>query len=171
MGRSRRRTSSSIPPGKFKTLETASVHLEQGAKKVVITAPSSDAPMIVMGVNEDTYDPIYERRLQRQLHTNCLAPVTKVIHDNFTHRRRHHDHRSLPSPTTRKTSTLVTKTHVAARGCTQSIIHNDHRCCQSHGHKIIPELNGKMNGFALRVPTPNVSPDRRRLPDQGRFHR
>ena len=69
--------------GKFKTVDAASVHLETGAKKVIITAPSPDAQMIVMGVNQDAYDPSQPVVSNASCTTNCLAPVTKVIHDHF----------------------------------------------------------------------------------------
>ncbi len=141
--------------GKFKTIETASVHLETGAKKVVITAPSSDAQMIVMGVNEDSYDPSQPIVSNASCTTNCLAPLTKVIHDNFTivsgamttvHSFTN-DQKNLDNRH---------KDPRRARGCTQSIIPTTTGAAKAMG-KIIPELNGKMNGFALRVPTPNVS--------------
>ncbi len=141
--------------GKFKTLDTAAVHLESGAKKVVITAPSSDAPMIVMGVNENTYDPSMNIVSNASCTTNCLAPVTKVIYDNFT---------ILSGAMTtvhsftndQKNLDARHKDPRRARGCTQSIIPTTTGAAKAMG-KIIPELNGKMNGFALRVPTPNVS--------------
>lgn len=141
--------------GKFKTIQDASVHLETGAKKVVISAPSSDAQMIVMGVNEDSYDPSQPIVSNASCTTNCLAPVTKVINDNFTIQ-----------------SGIITTVHSftndqknldnrhkdprRARGCIQSIIPTTTGAAKAIG-KVIPSLNGKMNGIALRVPTPNVS--------------
>ena len=70
--------------GAFRTIDTASAHLRDTVKKVIITAPSSDAQMIVMGVNQDAYDPSQPVVSNASCTTNCLAPVTKVIHDNFT---------------------------------------------------------------------------------------
>lgn len=141
--------------GQFKTIDAASVHLAQGAKKVIITAPSNDAQMIVMGVNEDAYDPSQPIVSNASCTTNCLAPVTKVIFDNytivagamttvhsFTNDQKNLDNRH--------------KDARRARGCTQSIIPTTTGAAKAMG-KVIPELNGKMNGFALRVPTPNVS--------------
>ncbi|MFP5528686.1 type I glyceraldehyde-3-phosphate dehydrogenase [Peptococcus simiae] len=141
--------------GKFKTVEAASVHLNQGAKKVIVTAPSPDAQMIVMGVNQDAYDPSQPVVSNASCTTNCLAPVTKVIHDNFnivagimtTVHSFTNDQKNLDNRH---------KDPRRARGCTQSIIPTTTGAAKAMG-KVIPALNGKMNGFALRVPTPNVS--------------
>lgn len=141
--------------GQFKTIDAASVHLAQGAKKVVITAPSSDAQMIVMGVNEEAYDPSQPVVSNASCTTNCLAPITKVIFDNFT---------ILSGAVTTVHSFTNDQKNLdnrhkdprRARGCTQSIIPTTTGAAKAMG-KVIPELNGKMNGFALRVPTPNVS--------------
>lgn len=141
--------------GKFKTVDAASVHLETGAKKVIITAPSPDAQMIVMGVNQDAYDPSQPVVSNASCTTNCLAPVTKVIHDHFnivagimtTVHSFTNDQKNLDNRH---------KDPRRARGCTQSIIPTTTGAAKAMG-KVIPDLNGKMNGFALRVPTPNVS--------------
>ena len=141
--------------GKFKTVDAASVHLETGAKKVIITAPSPDAQMIVMGVNQDAYDPSQPVVSNASCTTNCLAPVTKVIHDHFnivagimtTVHSFTNDQKNLDNRH---------KDPRRARGCTQSIIPTTTGAAKAMG-KVIPALNGKMNGFALRVPTPNVS--------------
>ena len=142
--------------GKFRTKDSVQVHLDNGAKKVVICAPTKDdAPMFVMGVNEENYDPSMNIVSNASCTTNCLAPVTKVIYDNFTIRS--------GAMTTVHSFTNDQKNLDArhkdprrSRGCTQSIIPTTTGAAKAMG-KIIPELNGKMNGFALRVPTPNVS--------------
>lgn len=141
--------------GQFKTIDAASVHLEQGAKKVIITAPSPDAQMIVMGVNEDSYDPTSPVVSNASCTTNCLAPVTKVVHDNFT---------IIAGAVTTVHSFTNDQKNLdnrhkdprRARGCVQSIIPTTTGAAKAMG-KVIPALAGKMNGFALRVPTPNVS--------------
>lgn len=141
--------------GAFRSIEDASVHLETGAKKVLITSPSPDAQMIVMGVNEETYDPNQPIVSNASCTTNCLAPVTKVIYDNYTIKAAAmttvhaftNDQKNLDNRH---------KDPRRARGCTQSIIPTSTGAARAMG-KIIPELDGKMNGFALRVPTPNVS--------------
>ncbi len=141
--------------GKFKNIEKASVHCEQGAKKVIISAPSEDAQMIVMGVNEDAYDPSQPVVSNASCTTNCLAPVTKVIFDHFTIRA---GIMTTVHSFTNDQKNLDNRHKDArrARGCTQSIIPTTTGAAKAMG-KVIPELNGKMNGFALRVPTPNVS--------------
>lgn len=143
--------------GKFKTNEEAGVHLKNGAKKVIISAPgkSVDAT-IVMGVNEEIYDHSKHNIISNaSCTTNCLAPIVKVLNDNLTIK-----------------SGLMTTVHAftndqknldnrhkdlrRARGCTQSIIPTTTGAAKSVG-EVIPELKGKLNGMALRVPTPDVS--------------
>ena len=141
--------------GLFLTEEKAQAHIAAGAKYVVMSAPSKDAtPMFVCGVNTDTYAG-QKIVSNASCTTNCLAPVTKVIYDNFTI--------IAGAMTTVHSFTNDQKNLDArhkdprrARGCTQSIIPTTTGAAKAMG-KIIPELNGKMNGFALRVPTPNVS--------------
>lgn len=143
--------------GKFRTKEDASVHLKNGAKKVIISAPGKNVDAtIVMGVNEDIYDNKNHHIISNaSCTTNCLAPVVKVLHDNLTIK-----------------SGLMTTVHAftndqknldnrhkdlrRARGCTQSIIPTTTGAAKSVG-EVIPELKGKLNGMALRVPTPDVS--------------
>ncbi|MDO5742586.1 MAG: type I glyceraldehyde-3-phosphate dehydrogenase, partial [Vagococcus sp.] len=141
--------------GQFKNKEQAEVHLKNGAKKVIITAPSPDTQMIVMGVNEKDYDPNEKVVSNASCTTNCLAPLTKVINDNYTivsgamttvHSYTN-DQKNLDNRH---------KDPRRARGCAQSIIPTTTGAASAIG-RIIPTLAGKLNGFALRVPTPNVS--------------
>ena len=141
--------------GKFKSIEDASVHLESGAKKVIVSAPSPDAQMLVMGVNHTEYDPSQAVISNASCTTNCLAPVTKVINDHYTIKAAAmttvhsftNDQKNLDNRH---------KDPRRARGCAQSIIPTSTGAAKAMG-KVIPSLAGKMNGFALRVPTPNVS--------------
>lgn len=141
--------------GKFKSVEDASVHIKSGAKKVIVSAPSPDAQMLVMGVNHTEYDKANDVVSNASCTTNCLAPVTKVINDNFTIKAAAmttvhaftNDQKNLDNRH---------KDPRRARGCAQSIIPTSTGAAKAMG-KVIPSLQGKMNGFALRVPTPNVS--------------
>lgn len=141
--------------GVFRTIDTASAHLRDSVKKVIITAPSSDAQMIVMGVNQDAYDPSQPVVSNASCTTNCLAPVTKVIHENFTIEAAA---MTTVHAFTNDQNNLDNrhKDPRRGRGCTQSIVPTSTGAAKAMG-KVIPALNGKMNGFALRVPTPNVS--------------
>ncbi|MEW9033645.1 MAG: glyceraldehyde-3-phosphate dehydrogenase [Planifilum fimeticola] len=143
--------------GKFRDREGAGKHLEAGAKKVVITAPGKDEDVtIVMGVNESAYDPEKHRILSNaSCTTNCLAPVVKVLHEAFgvehglmtTVHSYTNDQKNLDNPH---------KDLRRARACAQSIIPTKTGAAQAIG-KVLPELAGRLNGLALRVPTPNVS--------------
>lgn len=141
--------------GKFKSIEDASIHIKNGAKKVIISAPSPDAQMLVMGVNHTEYDKTQVVVSNASCTTNCLAPVTKVINDHFTIKAAAmttvhaftNDQKNLDNRH---------KDPRRARGCVQSIIPTSTGAAKAMG-KVIPSLQGKMNGFALRVPTPNVS--------------
>ncbi|KGP90848.1 glyceraldehyde-3-phosphate dehydrogenase [Pontibacillus chungwhensis BH030062] len=143
--------------GKFKTKETAGQHIEAGAKKVVITAPGKEVDAtIVMGVNESVYiDEEHDVISNASCTTNCLAPVVKVLDEQFgienglmtTVHAFTNDQKNLDNPH---------KDLRRARGCTQSIIPTSTGAAKALG-EVIPHLNGKMHGMALRVPTPNVS--------------
>lgn len=141
--------------GAFRTIDAAGAHLGETVKKVIITAPSPDAQMIVMGVNQDAYDPSQPVVSNASCTTNCLAPVTKVIHENFTIKAAA---MTTVHAFTNDQNNLDNrhKDPRRARGCTQSIVPTSTGAAKAMG-KVIPALNGKMNGFALRVPTPNVS--------------
>ncbi|MFD1018998.1 glyceraldehyde-3-phosphate dehydrogenase [Thalassobacillus hwangdonensis] len=143
--------------GKFKTKEDAGLHIEAGAKKVVITAPGKEVDAtIVMGVNEETYQPEEHDVISNaSCTTNCLAPVVKVLDDKFgienglmtTVHAFTNDQKNLDNPH---------KDLRRARGCTQSIIPTSTGAAKALG-EVLPHMSGKLHGMALRVPTPNVS--------------
>jgi glyceraldehyde 3-phosphate dehydrogenase len=142
--------------GIFTSLETAQYHIDGGAKKVVISAPSKDAPMFVMGVNDDKLTAADTIVSNASCTTNCLAPVAKVIEDNFGIEE------ALMTTIHAATSTQFTvdapspKNYRLGRSAILNIIPSSTGAAKAVG-KVIPELDGKLTGMAFRVPTADVS--------------
>ena len=142
--------------GIFTTLETAQAHIDGGAKKVVISAPSADAPMFVMGVNHTEAKATDNIVSNASCTTNCLAPLAKVIHDNFGIVE------ALMTTVHATTSTQMTadgpsrKDWRGGRAASVNIIPSSTGAAKAVG-KVIPDLNGKLTGMSFRVPTVDVS--------------
>lgn len=143
--------------GLFTDATKAAAHLQGGAKKVIISAPAKNEDItIVMGVNEEKYDPAQHKILSNaSCTTNCLAPVAKVLHQKFGIRR------GLMTTVHSYTNDqrILDQTHKdlrRARAAGMSIIPTTTGAAKAVA-LVLPELKGKLNGFAMRVPTPNVS--------------
>jgi glyceraldehyde 3-phosphate dehydrogenase len=142
--------------GFFTTIETASEHIKGGAKKVIISAPSADAPMFVMGVNHDKALASDTVVSNASCTTNCLAPLAKVINDNFGIVE------GLMTTIHATTSTQMTndgpsrKDFRGGRSALVNMIPSSTGAAKAVG-KVIPELNGKLTGMSMRVPTVDVS--------------
>nr|MBI1232047.1 type I glyceraldehyde-3-phosphate dehydrogenase [Cytophagales bacterium] len=143
--------------GLFLTKESAQGHIDAGAKKVIMSAPSKDdTPMFVMGVNEDKYTTDMTFVSNASCTTNCLAPLAKVLHDNWGIEEGLMTTVHATTATQKTVDGPSAKDWRGGRGASQNIIPSSTGAAKAVG-KVIPELNGKLTGMAFRVPTPNVS--------------
>ena len=141
--------------GIFTTMDKSQLHIDAGAKKVAVSAPSKDIPMFVMGVNSDKITKDHKIVSNASCTTNCLAPVAKILHDNFTIKE------GLMTTVHAATATQMTvdgpaKNYRLGRSALNNIIPSSTGAAIAVG-KVIPELNGKLTGMAFRIPTANVS--------------
>lgn len=142
--------------GKFTSYEGASAHIKAGAKKVVVSAPGKNMPMFVMGVNHDTYTKDMDIVSNASCTTNCLAPLAKVVNDNFGIEE------GLMSTVHATTATQLTvdgsskKDWRGGRAASANIIPSSTGAAKAVG-EVIPDLKGKLTGMSFRVPTINVS--------------
>jgi len=142
--------------GFFLTDELARKHIEAGAKKVVLTAPSKDStPMFVMGVNNSTYAG-QDIVSNASCTTNCLAPIAKVLNDEFGIESGLMTTVHVTTATQKTVDGPSVKDWRGGRGASQNIIPSSTGAAKAVG-KVLPELNGKLTGMAFRVPTTNVS--------------
>jgi|TARA_R110000868_G_scaffold46295_5_gene153024 glyceraldehyde 3-phosphate dehydrogenase len=142
--------------GLFLTDETARKHIQAGAKKVVLSAPSKDAtPMFVMGVNHNEYAG-QDIVSNASCTTNCLAPLAKVLNDNFGIVDGLMTTVHATTATQKTVDSPSSKDWRGGRGASQNIIPSSTGAAKAVG-KVIPALNGKLTGMAFRVPTANVS--------------
>lgn len=143
--------------GLFLTKESAKGHIEAGAKKVVMSAPSKDdTPMFVMGVNESSYTSDMTFVSNASCTTNCLAPLAKVVNDNWGIEEGLMTTVHATTATQKTVDGPSAKDWRGGRGAGQNIIPSSTGAAKAVG-KVIPELNGKLTGMAFRVPTPDVS--------------
>ena len=140
--------------GIFTTMDKAVLHIDAGAKKVAVSAPSKDIPMFVMGVNCESITSDHKIVSNASCTTNCLAPVAKVLNDNFKIKE------GLMTTVHAATATQMTvdgpaKNYRLGRSSLNNIIPSSTGAAIAVG-KVIPELNGKLTGMAFRIPTANV---------------
>ena len=142
--------------GVFTTIDKAGLHLQGGAKKVVISAPSNDAPMFVCGVNLNEYKADMNVVSNASCTTNCLAPMAKVINDNFGIVEGLMTTVHAATNTQKTVDAPSAKDWRGGRSILGNIIPSSTGAAKAVG-KVIPALNGKLTGMAFRVPTADVS--------------
>ncbi len=143
--------------GLFLTQEKAQAHLDAGAKKVVMSAPSKDStPMFVMGVNHTSYDPSMNFVSNASCTTNCLAPIAKVLNDNWGITDGLMTTVHSTTATQKTVDGVSVKDWRGGRAASGNIIPSSTGAAKAVG-KVIPELNGKLTGMSMRVPTLDVS--------------
>ncbi|CCK75842.1 Glyceraldehyde 3-phosphate dehydrogenase [Oleispira antarctica RB-8] len=142
--------------GMFTDHAQASGHLRAGAKKVVISAPSSDVPMFVMGVNHGDYDPHQNIVSNASCTTNCLAPIAKILHDNWGIEEGLMTTVHAATASQKTVDGATAKDWRGGRAVTGNIIPASTGAAKAVAH-VIPELAGRLTGMAFRVPTTDVS--------------
>ena len=143
--------------GLFLTEDLAKHHITSGAKKVIMSAPSKDdVPMFVMGVNHLEYSSNMNFVSNASCTTNCLAPIAKVLHENFGIKSGLMTTVHAATSTQKVVDSPSTKDWRSGRGAYQNIIPASTGAAKAVG-KVLPELNGKLTGMSFRVPTANVS--------------
>jgi glyceraldehyde 3-phosphate dehydrogenase len=142
--------------GQFRSMDKAAIHLKTGAKKVIVTAPSSDIPMFVTGVNTDKYDPSMNIVSNASCTTNCLAPIAKILHDTYGVDSGLMTTIHSATASNKTVDSNAKKDWRGGRAASYNIIPSSTGAAEAVG-KVIPELKGRLTGMSMRVPTLDVS--------------